>query len=101
MELKRVGVLTLLIAMPYALYIGYLCLMLQSGLVRLYVPTHGARQLLVVGTQSSGTTQTAAELVHLGLEVRVECTSTHDCTACARVHVMRASVYRGLARMHA
>ena len=45
---------------------------LQSGFLRSPVATDSARQLLIVGTQSSGTTGTADELQRLGLEVSHE-----------------------------
>ena len=45
---------------------------LQSGFLRSPVATDSARQLLIVGTQSSGTTGTADGLQRLGLEVSHE-----------------------------
>ena len=65
--------LTALIGGPYALYLLYIWLHLQSGqLGRPYVPQNGLRQVLIVGSQSSGTSQLAAGLQELGLEVEHE-----------------------------
>ena len=62
----------MLIGGPYALYLLYLWLHLQSGLLRPAVGDAGPRQVLIVGSQSSGTSQLAASLQDLGLEVEHE-----------------------------
>ena len=71
-------VITAVILMPYALYNGYLYLFLQHPeLISFLCPTirpavklHDARQLLIVGTISSGTSQVARDLKsNLGLEI--------------------------------
>ena len=66
---RNLSLITLIIGGPYAIYLAYMWLHLQSGLIRPPVATNGARQLLVVGTQSSGTTGTTEALQRLGLEV--------------------------------
>jgi len=58
------GVLT-----PWAIYNAYLWLNLRSGLFRPVVSLNDPRAWLIVGTQSSGTTQTYENLVKLGIEV--------------------------------
>lgn len=69
---KVFALLTALIGGPYALYLVYLYLHLQSGLLRPVVADAGIRQVLIVGSQSSGTSQLAAGLQELGLEVEHE-----------------------------
>ena len=69
---RNIAVITLVIGGPYAAYLGYMWLHLQSGFLRSPVATDSARQLLIVGTQSSGTTGTADGLQRLGLEVSHE-----------------------------
>ena len=66
---RNLSLITLFIGGPYAVYLAYMWLHLQSGLIRPPVATNGARQLLIVGTQSSGTTGTTEALQRLGLEV--------------------------------
>ena len=61
---------------PYLAYVGYLWFCLQSGVLRAAVADSGLRQVLIVGTQSSGTSQTAASLRALGLEVQHEASDT-------------------------
>ncbi|KAK1740010.1 hypothetical protein QTG54_008960 [Skeletonema marinoi] len=71
-------VITAVILMPYALYNAYLYLFLQHPeLISFLYPTirpavkvHDSRQLLIVGTISSGTSQVAQDLKNnLGLEI--------------------------------
>ncbi|KAG8464785.1 hypothetical protein KFE25_010153 [Diacronema lutheri] len=64
--------LTLLIAVPYAVYSAYLWVHLESGWLRPPVGHGESRQLLIVGSQSSGTVQTSASLATLGFEVAHE-----------------------------
>ena len=66
---RNLSLITLVIGGPYAIYLAYMWLHLQSGLIRPPVATNQARQLLIVGTQSSGTTGTTEALQRLGLEV--------------------------------
>ena len=69
---KRFALITLVVAGPYALYVSYLWIRLQSGLLRAPVRVATPRAVLIVGTQSSGTTQMSAELGKIGLEVAHE-----------------------------
>eukprot|EP00512_Aurantiochytrium_limacinum_P013417 CAMPEP_0171568922 /NCGR_PEP_ID=MMETSP0961-20121227/2050_1 /TAXON_ID=87120 /ORGANISM="Aurantiochytrium limacinum, Strain ATCCMYA-1381" /LENGTH=407 /DNA_ID=CAMNT_0012123139 /DNA_START=15 /DNA_END=1238 /DNA_ORIENTATION=- len=57
---------------PYAIYSAYMWIMLSSGLVRPVVRLEDPRQMLVIGTQSSGTMHTAESLNDLGIEVAHE-----------------------------
>jgi hypothetical protein len=69
---KRFALITLVVAGPYALYVSYLWIRLQSGLLRAPVRVTTPRAVLIVGTQSSGTTQMSAELGKIGFEVAHE-----------------------------
>lgn len=70
--------ITSVIGGPYALYSGYLWLHLESGWLRPAVGEGDMRQLLVVGTQSSGTVQMTASLKALGLEFEHEHSDTQS-----------------------
>jgi len=64
--------ITVIVCIPYAVYLGYLMLFLQYPLpgMRPAVRTNDTRQLLVVGSMSTGTTQVAKDLKQqLGLEI--------------------------------
>mmetsp|Transcript_44536 Transcript_44536/g.110372 ORF Transcript_44536/g.110372 Transcript_44536/m.110372 type:complete len:372 (+) Transcript_44536:132-1247(+) len=65
-------VITSVVGLPYAAYSAYTFAHLESGWLRPPVARHEPRQLLVVGSQASGTSQTAATLAKLGLEVKHE-----------------------------
>ena len=67
---------TVVVAGPYAAWVLYLWLRLQSGLLREVVTPTTPRAVLIVGTQSSGTTQMSRRLASLGAEVGHE---TSDC----------------------
>jgi len=66
---RRLALITVVCSLPYVVQQGYLWLHLRSGLLRPGVPIHGLRQILIVGTQSAGTTQTSEWLQELGAEV--------------------------------
>ena len=68
---------TVVIAGPYAAWLLYMWLRLQSGLLRGAVSATTPRAVLIVGTQSSGTTQMSRALANVGLEVGHE---TSDCS---------------------
>mmetsp|Transcript_2191 Transcript_2191/g.3783 ORF Transcript_2191/g.3783 Transcript_2191/m.3783 type:complete len:428 (+) Transcript_2191:29-1312(+) len=77
-EIHKWIVITAVILMPYALYNGYLYLFLQHPelisflcpSIRPAVKLNDTRQLLIVGTISSGTSQVARDLKNnLGLEI--------------------------------
>ena len=61
--------ITFVIGFPYVLYNAYLYLHLQTSLIRPPVSVSSLRQLLVVGTQSSGSTEMVNNLSSLGLEI--------------------------------
>lgn len=65
--------ITFVVVLPYVLYMSYLWLVLQSGMFgdTVILPT-SVRQVLIVGTQSSGTTQMSRDLNAIGLEVAHE-----------------------------
>lgn len=69
---RNLAMITIVIAAPYAAWVSYLYIHLQSGLLRAPLPVSSPRQLLIVGTQSSGTTEMASNLQALGLEVAHE-----------------------------
>ena len=75
---RVLAIITVAVATPYALYLFYLWLVLQSGVFgpESTVALGDARQLLVVGTQSSGTTQMSASLRAIGMEVAHESSET-------------------------
>ena len=73
---RRLATITACVAVPYGAYLGYHFVHLQSGLLRPAVAADGARQMLIVGTQSSGTTEMARRLQSLGLEVAHESSDT-------------------------
>lgn len=73
---RTLALITLVIGLPYALYCLYIFVHLGSGLLRHPIGVTDARQLLIVGSQSSGTTQMAAALSKLGLEVAHEASDT-------------------------
>ena len=87
-EFKRIVLLTFVIMLPYALYNGYLFVFLQrpewlamvapsKWILRPSFSVSDARQVLIVGTQSSGTTQVADDLANkLGLEIGHENSET-------------------------
>lgn len=89
MEFQRVIMLTFVIMVPYALYNFYLFVFLQrpewlamvypsKWILRPSFSVSDARQVLIVGTQSSGTTQTADDLAtKLGLEIGHENSETN------------------------
>ena len=86
MEYKIMVGLTFLVGVPYALYVTYLFIWLQrpqwvSMLVKIERPAFevsDARQVLFVGTMSSGTTQMAHDLSSkLGLEIGHENSETN------------------------
>ena len=64
--------ITAIVGLPYGLWVGYLWLHLQSTYGRPAVAVNASRQLLIVGTQSSGTTDVTKRLQALGLEVEHE-----------------------------
>lgn len=64
--------LTCFICLPYAAYVSYLWVHLESGWLRPPVAHGEPRQVLIVGSQSSGTVQTTAALTKLGFEVAHE-----------------------------
>ena len=66
---RRLTLSTVVCSLPYVVQQGNLWLHLRSGLLRPGVPIHGLRQILIVGTQSAGTTQTSEWLQELGAEV--------------------------------
>ena len=65
--------ITFVVVLPYVLCMSYLWLVLQSGMFgdTVILPT-SVRQVLIVGTQSSGTTQMSRDLNAIGLEVAHE-----------------------------
>lgn len=69
---RRIALITAGLFLPYGAWISYLYLHLQSGLLRPAVAVDDPRQLLIVGTQSAGTTDIARQLQELGLEVEHE-----------------------------
>ena len=69
---KRLSLLTLILATPYVAWVLYCYVHLQSGLLREPVSVSTTRPLLIVGTQSSGTTDMTSALQDLGLEVAHE-----------------------------
>lgn len=73
---RGVALCFVIICGPYCCYILYLWFFLQFGVLRSAVADSGLRQVLIVGTQSSGTSQTAASLRALGLEVQHEASDT-------------------------
>jgi hypothetical protein len=70
--LRDLALITCVIGLPYLLYTSYLWVHLESGLLRPAVGAGEARQLLIVGSQSSGTSQTTVTLAKLGLEIAHE-----------------------------
>ena len=76
LDFRVLATITLVVAGPYAVYVAHRWLHLQSGLLRAPVPDSGQRQVLIVGTQSAGTTAVAAGLQALGLEVEHEYSDT-------------------------
>lgn len=64
--------LTLVITVPYVAQQTYLYVHLRSGWLRPPVAHGEARQVLIVGSQSSGTVQTVKSLAKLGLEIAHE-----------------------------
>jgi len=75
-HLRNLAIITFVIAIPYAAWVSYLYLHLQSGLLRAPLAVSSPRQMLIVGTQSSGTTEMASNLQALGLEVAHESSDT-------------------------
>ena len=75
-SIRTLILITIVVGGPYAAYLSYYYLHLQSGLMREPVALTSPRQLLVVGTQSSGTTDMTAKLKALGLEVEHESSDT-------------------------
>ena len=73
---KMLLTVTPIVATPYVLYLLYMFVHLQSGLLRAPVAAHEMRQVLIVGSQSSGTTEAATRLSELGLEVGHEVADT-------------------------
>lgn len=73
---RNLAAITLVVGLPYALYCAYVYVHLESGWLRPAVGVRDARQLLIVGSQSAGTTQMAAALSKLGLEVAHEASDT-------------------------
>lgn len=73
---KRYAWITLVLAGPYVGWVFYLWLRLQSGLERAPVGVDTPRPVLIVGTQSSGTTQMSHQLAKIGLEVGHETSDT-------------------------
>ena len=69
---RRLTLITVVCSLPYVVQQGYLWLHLRSGLLRPGVPIHGLRQILIVGTQSAGTTQTSEWLQELGADGDVQ-----------------------------
>ena len=69
---KRLAILTVVVAAPYFGWVGYMYAHLQSGLLRKPISVTTTRQLLIVGTQSSGTTDMTSTLQALGLEIAHE-----------------------------
>ncbi|GBG33268.1 Hypothetical Protein FCC1311_094922 [Hondaea fermentalgiana] len=76
--LRNVLIICVVIVGPYALFRGYMWSMLSSGWFRPVVELEDPRQVLVVGTQSSGTTATAQSLNELGIEVSHESVDAQD-----------------------
>ena len=76
--LKIYGIITAVVVLPYCLYLVYLWLHLQSGWLfgQVVVKDTDARQVLIVGTQSSGTTEMTRNLQQIGLEVAHETSET-------------------------
>ena len=74
---KRLGLITAVIGLPYLGYLAYLYVHLQSGWLRAPVAVNDTRQLLIVGTQSSGTTDIGERLNAMGAEIGHE---TSDAT---------------------
>ena len=74
---KRYAWITLVVVGPYVAWVCYLWFHLQSGLLRPRVAVDHPRPVLIVGTQSSGTTQMSHQLARIGLEVGHE---TSDAT---------------------
>lgn len=70
------AIITAVVAFPYLGYLGYHYLHLQSGLLRQPVGPSDQRQVLIVGTQSSGTTDMTRRLQSLGLEIAHESSDT-------------------------
>ena len=75
-HVRNLTCLTILIGGPYLIWITYLYIHLQSGLLRAPVSVNGTRQVLIIGTQSSGTTEMSSSLQALGLEVAHESSDT-------------------------
>ena len=69
---RNITLITTLVGGPYALWLGYLFVHLQTNLLRPPVLPNGTRQLLVVATQSAGTTDLTKRLQSIGLEVEHE-----------------------------
>jgi hypothetical protein len=71
-HVRNLTLITVVAAAPYASWLGYLWLHLQSGLLRAPVADNGTRQLLVVGMQSAGTNDMARQFQAMGLEMAHE-----------------------------
>lgn len=69
---RDLAFITFVVAGPYLAYNAYLFILLQSDLFRPHVALNETRQVLIVGLQSSGTTQMTASLKGLGLEIAHE-----------------------------
>ncbi|KAA8493133.1 hypothetical protein FVE85_8578 [Porphyridium purpureum] len=69
---RNLVLITALVVGPYVGMRGYEWVHLKSGWVRPALEVGHARQVLIFGVQGSGTTQTTARLVHLGIEVAHE-----------------------------
>ncbi len=67
-------ILAVVIVGPYFAFLAWRWLRLQSGLERRVVTMDDPRQVLIVGTQSSGTVATSQALNELGIEICHECT---------------------------
>lgn len=74
--LRNLLLISVVVAGPYVALVGYCWLHLWSGLLRRPVTVDMIRPLLIVGTQSSGTTWMTAELNKLGLEIGHEVSDT-------------------------
>jgi len=70
--IRNLAIITALVILPYAAWVLFHYVHLQSGWMRQPVADNGVRQMLIVGAQGSGTTETTNRLQALGLEVAHE-----------------------------
>eukprot|EP00924_Labyrinthula_sp_SR-Ha-C_P001359 maker-scaffold_44-snap-gene-1.91-mRNA-1 protein AED:0.01 eAED:0.01 QI:75/1/1/1/1/1/3/422/328 len=70
--LRNITIITIVICLPYGLYLSYYWLRLKSGLLRPRVELTTERQVIIFGVQGSGTSDTSEKLNQLGFEVAHE-----------------------------